>query len=266
MKRHDGRHANELRHLAVTYGIYEYTAGSVLFELGKTKVLCAVTLQPSVPSFLRGQSTGWVTAEYALLPTSTMVRTTREISQMRRQGRSVEISRLISRSLRAVIDLTVIPDQTIMVDCDVLQADGGTRAASITGAYLALLMAQSRLLRDATITKPFLKDTIAAVSIGVLPDHTLILDPDYKEDSQAVADINVIMTHEGHLIELQGGAEKEPIHWSLLEHIGILAQMSIEPIKKLLGAYPPDISVSEPQKKVKAPLFSLMNRQQQPLL
>ncbi len=264
MNRHDGRQANELRTLSVTYGVYEYALGSVLFELGKTKVLCAVTLQPSVPPFLRGQATGWVTAEYALLPTATVIRTAREISQMKRQGRSVEISRLISRSLRAIIDLSAIPDQTLMVDCDVLQADGGTRTASITGAYLALLMAQERLLAERAITKPFLKDTVVAVSIGVCKDHTLILDPDYKEDSEAIADINVVMTHDGGLIELQGGAEKEPIAWSLIDRIGMLAQTTITPIKKLLENCPPSSSSSHSLKKVKAPLFSLMNRHHQP--
>ncbi len=183
---------------------------------------------------------------------------------MRRQGRSVEISRLISRSLRAIIDLSLLVDQTITIDCDVLQADGGTRAASITGIYFALVMAQNRLLQEGTITRPFLKDSIAAESIGVLDDQTLILDPDYKEDSQAIADINIIMTHEGRLIELQGGAEKEPITWSLMMEVGSLAQKSLEPIKKLLNTHPPLYGISP--KKIKVPLFSLMNRHQQPSL
>lgn len=264
MKRNDGRQANELRHLSVTYGIYEYALGSVLFELGKTKILCAVTLQPSVPPFMRGQSSGWLTAEYALLPTSTVTRTTREISQMRRQGRSVEISRLISRSLRTITDLSAIVDQTITIDCDVLQADGGTRTAAITGSYLALVMAQQRLLHEGLITKPLLKNTIAAVSIGVLPDHTLILDPNYQEDSQAVADINIVMTHDGHLIELQGGAEKEPIAWALIDQVALLAQTGIASIKKLIQANPPTLTPVDTSKKIKVPLFSLMNRHHQP--
>lgn len=256
MKRNDGRQANELRRISVTYGIYEYALGSVLFELGKTKILCAVTVQSSVPPFVRGQSSGWLTAEYALLPASTIVRTAREISQMRRQGRAVEISRLISRSLRSIIDLSVIVDQTIFVDCDVLQADGGTRTAAITGSYLALVMAQQRLLDEGAITKPFLKDTVAAVSIGVLADHSLILDPNYQEDNQAVADINIVMTHEGRLIELQGGAEKEPIAWSLMDQVAVLAKIGIDSIKELVQLQPASL---EAQKKIKVPLFSLMN-------
>jgi ribonuclease PH len=263
MKRHDGRRQGELRPLSITYGIYEYALGSVLFALGKTKVLCAVTIQPSVPPFLRGQSNGWLTAEYALLPTSTEVRTNREISQMRRQSRSVEISRLISRSLRTVVDLSVLVDRTIMIDCDVLQADGGTRIASINGAYIALIMAQNKLLADGNIEKPFMKDSIAAISIGVLPNGDLIVDPNYKEDSEGIADINVIMTVDGRLIELQGGAEKEPISWSLLPQVGVLAQHGIEQLHTYVAQHQPPTNEVNP-KREKLPLFSLANRQRQP--
>jgi ribonuclease PH len=261
MKRHDGRRVAELRPLAVTRGIYEYALGSVLLELGKTKVLCAVTVQPCVPPFLRGQSMGWLTAEYALLPASTITRTGREISQMKRQGRSVEISRLISRSLRTIVDLSVLPDRTIMVDCDVLQADGGTRIASINGAYIALLMAQERLLHEGTIEKPFLKDSIAAVSIGVLADGNLVLDPDYKEDSEGIADINVIMTINGKLIELQGGAEKEPISWDLMPQIGVLAKEGIEQLQNYVLSMQNNKILKIEKKQERIPLFSLMNRQ-----
>lgn len=260
MKRNDGRRCDELRSLSITYGIYEYALGSVLFECGKTKILCAVSLQQSIPAFLRGQSTGWLTAEYGLLPASTSVRTVREIAVMRRQGRSVEISRLISRSLRSVIDLTVLGERTLIVDCDVLQADGGTRTTSITAAYAALLMAQNRLLQEKIIDKPFLRDTIAAVSVGILPDKTIVLDPDYQEDSGGIADINVIMTHTGQLIELQGGAEKQPIDWECIGKTGQLAQKGIFSIAQFLAKNPPPNNHLGKPKKEKVPLFSLQNR------
>ncbi len=263
MKRHDGREVDELRPISITYGIYEYASGSILFELGKTKILCAITLQPSVPVFLRGRGSGWLTAEYALLPAATVIRTNREISLMRRQGRSIEISRLISRALRTIVDLGVLGERTIMVDCDVLQADGGTRTASITAAYAALLMAEQQWLANGTIVKPFLKDSISAVSVGVLDDHTLVLDPDYKEDSSGVGDINVIMTLDGKLIELQGGAEKEPIDWTLISQTGELARSGIAKIKNLLEKYqPPKIEHLYSKKEGKVSLFSLQNRQQ----
>jgi ribonuclease PH len=261
MKRHDGRQADELRTLAITYGIFEYALGSVLFELGKTKVLCAVTVQPSVPPFIRGQGMGWLTAEYGLLPTSTQVRTAREATQMKRPGRSIEISRLISRVLRTVVDLTALGDNTITIDCDVLQADGGTRTAAISGSYAALCRAQERLLHQKIITRPLLKDAVAAVAVGVRKDGTLLLDPDYQEDSEAIADINVVMTYAGRLIELQGGAEKEPIAWSLIPQIGLLAQQGIAGIQQLID--PRGQLLSQDQmlkKKEKIPLFSLMNR------
>lgn len=262
MERHDGRQVAELRTLTITYGIYEYALGSVLFEMGRTKILCSVTLQPSVPLFLRGQSSGWLTVEYALLPASTVTRTTREISSLHRQGRSVEISRLIGRSLRTVIDFSVLVDQTIVVDCDVLQADGGTRTASITGAYAALLMAQHRLLDDNVIKRPFLKDSVGAVSIGVLDGNVLVLDPDYHEDSESVADINVVMTYGKQLIELQGGAEKRPIEWSLISHVGSLAHAGIDRIQQFMNQNPPPRTHQEGQQKVQegVPLFSLRNR------
>lgn len=261
MKRHDGREPEELRQLTITYGIYEYALGSVLFELGNTKILCAVTMQPSVPVFLRGQGQGWLTAEYALLPASTINRTNREISVMRRQGRSVEISRLISRSLRTVIDSAVLGERTLYVDCDVLQADGGTRTASINAAYAALVMAQNRLLDEAIIDRPFLKDTVAAISIGVMNDQAVLLDPDYQEDSACIADINVIMTYAGRLIELQGGAEKEPVSWKVITQAGTLAHSGISRIEKFLTAHPPPNSKIKSSKKEKIALFSLESRQ-----
>ena len=260
MKRHAGRKYNQLRPLKITHNIYEYSPGSVLIELGNTKILCAVTLQPSVPSFLRGQGVGWLIAEYALLPASTQTRTQREISVMRRQHRSVEISRLICRSLRAIVDLSQIGERTIIIDCDVLQADGGTRTASITGAYAALLMAQKQWKAERTIDSNIVIQSLAAVSVAVMQDETLVLDPDYIEDSTAIADINFCMTHTGDVIEVQGGAERAPISWQKMSEAGLLAQEGIRFIAQRLK----EDSVSQTHdKNTHVPLFSLSKRQKQ---
>lgn len=262
MKRHDTRRANELRPMKVSYNIFPYAAGSVLFELGDTKILCAVTLQPSVPSFVRGKGVSWLMAEYALMPASTKTRTTREASVMRRSGRSIEISRLVSRVLRTVIDDTVLGERTIAVDCDVLQADGSTRTASITAASAALFMAQQRWIADGTIEKPFLKDGIAAVALGVVDDQ-LLLDPDYQEDSAGCADINVIMTYSGALIEMQGGAEKEPIDWKRIDEIRVLSLEALASIRSFFKLHmPPTFEDTVPARDEKMPLFSLKRRQQ----
>src|ERR1700733_6301212 len=185
------REYNELRPLKVAYDIYSYTPGSVLFEMGNTKILCSVTLQNSVPHFLRGKRRGWLTAEYALLPASTPIRTVREVSANKRNGRTIEISRLIGRSLRSVADLAVLGESTIFIDCDVLQADGGTRTACITGAYLALKAAVVRWLEKGIIHQSLLKDELGAVSVGIADDLTL-LDLDFIEDSTTFADFNFV--------------------------------------------------------------------------
>ncbi len=266
MKRHDGRQYNELRPLKLTYNIFEYAPGSVLIELGKTKVLCAITLQPTVPRFLRGQGVGWLTAEYALLPASTTIRTQRESAVMRRHHRSIEISRLISRSLRAIVDLSSFGERSIMIDCDVLQADGGTRTASITGAFAALAMAQKQWKADGIITEDILKYTIAAVSVVVLQDHTLVLDPNFEEDSSGIADINFIMTHSGDVIEVQGGAEQEPIPWQQLIDAGALAKEGIQKIAAFLESHSfdeQDVVSNQKKNARKVSLFSLQSRQKQ---
>lgn len=264
MKRYDGRKYNELRQLNVTYNIFEYTPGSVLIELGKTKVLCAVTLQQTVPHFLRGKGTGWLTAEYALLPASTSQRIQREISVMKRNHRSVEISRLISRSIRTVVDLSVFGERTIMIDCDVLQADGGTRTASIIGAFAALSMAQKQWKADGIITHDIITHRIAAISVGVMEDQSLVLDPDYREDASGLADINFIMTHSGDVIEVQGGAEKEPIAWKTLIDAGELAKKGMCDIARFFEdaskTYTRNVTTAE-SKQQKAALFSLQRRQ-----
>lgn len=220
--RADNRAYNQLRSLKVTYDMYAYAAGSVLFEIGNTKVLCAVTLQHGVPHFLRGKKTGWLTAEYSLLPASTPIRTVREVSANKRSGRTIEISRLIGRALRAIVDLNQIGEQTIFVDCDVLQADGGTRTACITGAYLALRAAQERWLSEGKINQALLNDELVALSVG-LHGTTPLLDMDFAEDSATDADFNYVLTRSGRVVEIQGSAEKMPLQWEQCEQMRLLA-------------------------------------------
>jgi len=220
--RASGRRGNQLRSLRISYDVFEHAAGSVLFEIGKTKILCAVTLQTGVPAFLKGKNSGWLTAEYAMLPASTTVRTQREGTSMRKNGRSIEISRLIGRSLRTVTDLHLLGERTIVIDCDVLQADGSTRTACITGACLALKAAQARWLKLKMINQNFLKAEIVAISVGTL-NGKAILDLDYKEDSMSDADFNFIITRSGDIIEIQGGAEKSAVSWDLFNTMYVLA-------------------------------------------
>lgn len=222
MKRDDGRTNYQMRPIKIALNKFGYTAGSVLLEVGNTKVLCAVTMQPGVPAFLRGKKTGWLSAEYDMLPCATQVRTQRTSSGTRFNGRSVEISRLIGRSMRTIINLDQFPDRTITIDCDVLQADGGTRTASISGAYIALMLAQHTWLKSGFIDAPFLIDTLAAVSVGIL-DGNCILDPSYKEDSTGQADFNFVIAKSGGIIEMQGGAEKHPVSWDLFESARLCA-------------------------------------------
>lgn len=214
--RSGGRAPDDLRPLKVTYDVFEYAAGSVLFEAGRTKVLCAVTLQNGVPHFLRGKRRGWLTAEYALLPVSTPIRTVREVTSNKRNGRTIEISRLVGRALRAVSNLQVLGEQTIFIDCDVLQADGSTRSACITGAFLALRAAEANWKARGLIPYGFLKDDVAAVSVGV-GDHVAYLDMDFAEDSCIDADFNFVLTRSGRVVEVQGTSESEPVGWDDFE-------------------------------------------------
>ncbi len=216
------REYNELRPLKVVYDVYSYTPGSVLFEMGNTKILCSVTLQNSVPHFLRGKRRGWLTAEYALLPASTPIRTVREVSANKRNGRTIEISRLIGRSLRAVANLAVLGESTIFIDCDVLQADGGTRTACITAAFMALKAAQQRLMSEGAIDAPLITDEIASISVGMGSTGPL-LDMDFAEDSTIHADYNFVVTRSGKVIEVQGAAEHAPITWTDFEDMKNLA-------------------------------------------
>jgi ribonuclease PH len=181
--------------------------GSVLIEAGHTRVLCAATVEETVPPFLRNSGKGWVTAEYAMLPRSTLTRTQREVAKGRQSGRTLEIQRLIGRSLRTVVDLNALGERSVIVDCDVIQADGGTRTASITGAYVALVLAIRKLTAFGTLKRMPVKDHVAAISVGILRG-TPLLDLNYEEDSQADVDMNVVMTGAGEYVELQATGEK----------------------------------------------------------
>ena len=225
--RKDGRSSSDLRPLAITRGYQTFAEGSCVIELGDTRVLCAATFEQKVPPFLRGSGRGWVTAEYSMLPRSTLVRTPREVSKGRPTGRTQEIQRLIGRSLRAVTDLSAFGEATVTIDCDVLIADGGTRTASITGAYVALHDA-FRSMRDAgTIDTIPLTSEVAAVSVGVI-DGEPVLDLNYEEDVAASVDMNVVMTGVGAFVEVQGTAEGEPFGRWVVDGLLALAAAGIE--------------------------------------
>lgn len=208
MARIDNRAQDALRPVRMSRNYLKYAEGSVLIEVGNTKVLCAATIEDKVPPFLKGSGEGWVTAEYSLLPRSTQQRNAREATRGKVTGRTHEIQRLIGRALRSVIDLKALGERTVWIDCDVIQADGGTRTAAITGAFVALVDAVASVCSDAA--KPFpVKDFLAAVSIGVTKDGVLV-DLCYEEDSSAIVDMNVVMTGEGQFVEVQGTGEKRP--------------------------------------------------------
>ncbi len=222
----DGRADADLRPVRYETGYLEWAEGSCLFEMGKTRVLCAASYEPSVPRFLQGSGRGWVTAEYGMLPRSTSERTQREASKGRPSGRTQEIQRLIGRSLRAVTKLEALKETTIWVDCDVLQADGGTRTAAITGGYIALALAIRNLRERELLTSDPLADSVAAVSAGIV-DGSPLLDLAYEEDSRAEVDFNVVMTGSGRLVEVQGTAEGEPFSRQQLDAMVSLAEEGI---------------------------------------
>jgi ribonuclease PH len=203
----DQRKPSQMRPVTLTTDYLLTAEGSVLIEIGNTRVLCAASIEESVPGFLRGSGKGWVTAEYSMLPRATATRTPREVSKGRPSGRTMEIQRLIGRSLRSVVDLQVLGERSVVLDCDVLQADGGTRTAAITGAYIALASAIRQLVKFGTLKKSPLLDYVAATSVGVV-GGTPMLDLCYQEDSQADVDMNVVMTGSGKFVELQATAEK----------------------------------------------------------
>ena len=220
----DGRARDELRPVEIVPHYIEYPEGSVLIKTGATWVLCNVTVEEGVPAWLRGQGQGWVTAEYALLPRSTKVRTPRETGGLR--GRTQEIRRFIGRSLRAAVDLTKLGERTLIVDCDVLQADGGTRTAAVTGGYVALALALRKLIREGLLHHRVLKTSVAAVSVGVVQGEPL-LDLCYEEDAIADVDFNVVMTAEGEYVEVQGTAEGQPFSRATMNELLNLAEKGI---------------------------------------
>jgi ribonuclease PH len=222
LTRADGRRADELRPLELVPDFLEQPHGSVLFAQGRTKLLCTASIQDGVPRWLYGKGRGWLTAEYSLLPASTGDRTEREASRGRQGGRTVEIQRLIGRSIRSVTDFEALGERTLWVDCDVLQADGGTRCAAISGAYIAARRALDRFGLSKALT-----GSIAAVSVGIVSGEAL-LDLDYSEDSQAEVDMNVVMTGEGALVEVQATAERTPFSRARLDELLELAALGIE--------------------------------------
>ncbi|MCX8082039.1 MAG: ribonuclease PH [bacterium] len=227
IKRRGGRNFEEIREMKVSKGILKYALGSCMIEIGDTKVLCAVNVEDKVPLFLKGTDSGWLTAEYSLLPASTSERVARSSNLT---GRSQEIQRMIGRSLRAILDMKKIGERTIMVDCDVIQADGGTRAASITGGFIALVEALSKLKKARLIKIPLLRDYLAAVSTGIVYGNKL-LDLDYNEDSEASVDFNVVMTGKGEFVEIQGTAEGYPF---TEKDMMDLLRIASEGIKKII--------------------------------
>lgn len=206
--RHDGRAVQQLRPIKIETKVFKHPEGSVIISFGDTKVICSATLEESVPPFLRNSGTGWVTAEYSMLPRATNTRNRRESAKGKLTGRTMEIQRLIGRSLRSVIDLEKLGERSIIVDCDVIQADGGTRTASITGGFVALRLAINKLLANGELKEDPIKEHLAAISVGVLPEGTVVTDLDYQEDSSAAVDMNLVMTESGRFVEIQGTGEE----------------------------------------------------------
>ena len=226
-KRSDGRSDGALRPVTLEPGFLRFAEGSLLIAMGETKVLCAASVEERVPPFLKGQGVGWVTAEYSLLPRSTAERTPREAAQGRIGGRTHEIQRLIGRSLRSVVDTRALGERTVTIDCDVIQADGGTRTAAITGAFVALCLALVRLREGNKLRGWPVIDWLAAVSVGLV-DGRAVLDLTYEEDSRAQVDMNVVMTGEGKFVELQGTAEGLPFARQDLDRLLVLARNGID--------------------------------------
>lgn len=229
MKRIDGRNNNEIRPVNIQPGYQAYAEGSALIELGNTKIICAVTVEDKVPQFLKGTGSGWITAEYDMLPRSTHTRNPRSTDKV--AGRSQEIQRLIGRSLRAVTDMKAMGERSLIVDCDVLQADGGTRTAAITGGYVALYQAFHRLKKYGVISSIPMKNAVAATSAGIV-EREILLDLCYDEDYRASVDFNIVMTDKYELVEIQGTAEGKPFSRETVEKILNLAEGGL---KQLFG-------------------------------
>ena len=229
MSRGDGRAADELRPIEIELDFIPSASGSALFRIGSTRLICTAMVEESVPPWMRGRGTGWVTSEYGMLPGSTSERKSRDASRGRVDGRTVEIQRLVGRSLRSVVDFKALGERTAWIDCDVIQADGGTRCAAICGGYVALHLALSRLVGKGALERVPLRDSVAAVSVGIV-DGEPLLDLPYAEDSRAEVDMNVVMTGSGELIEVQATAERTPFGRASLDRLLELAAGGIETI------------------------------------
>jgi ribonuclease PH len=234
-ERHDGRTPDELRPIKITPGFMSSATGSALIEAGGTRVICTASAVEDVPRWMAGTGRGWVTAEYGMLPASTGDRKQRDVSKGRPDGRTVEIQRLIGRSIRGVVDFEALGERTIYIDCDVLEADGGTRCASITGGFVALKLALNRLVKEGKLPSVPLTQSVAAVSCGIV-DGTALLDLDYPEDSTAEVDMNVVMTGDGGLVEVQATAERTPLSRASLDEMLALAAAGIEQLREAQAA------------------------------
>lgn len=230
--RGDGRKTNELRKIKITPRFISSAAGSVLIEAGNTRVICAVSIQEDVPKWLQGKGQGWITAEYSMLPYASSDRKQRESTSGKVGGRTQEIQRLIGRALRSVVNMKALGERTLWVDCDVIQADGGTRTASINGAFIAMMMALHQLKAKGKINEIPVKEQVAAISVGLF-NHEPILDLCYEEDSKADVDMNVVMTDQGRFIEIQGTAEHEPFSESEMNEMLKLARLGTKKIFQL---------------------------------
>lgn len=235
----DGRKNNELREIKIELNYIKYPEGSVLIEVGDTKVICNASIENKVPPFMRGQGKGWITAEYSMLPRSTQQRNIREASRGRLGGRTMEIQRLIGRALRSVVDLNLFGERTLWVDCDVIQADGGTRTAAITGASVATILAFANLLKNEVIEQMPVTDFLAATSVGILPNGDEVLDLNYHEDSNALVDMNIVMTGSNQFVEIQGSGEEATFSYEQLNRLLAVAQEGLDELltyqKQVLG-------------------------------
>ncbi|WP_018752296.1 ribonuclease PH [Paenibacillus sanguinis] len=247
--RSHGREANERRSMNLTMNINKYAEGSVYIEVGDTKVMCTATVEEKVPMFMKGQGKGWVTAEYSMLPRATQTRNQRESARGKQSGRTMEIQRLIGRSLRSVVNLHALGERSVTIDCDVLQADGGTRTTSITGAFIAMALAMHKISQKHALPVFPITDYLASVSVGIVGDHPL-LDLNYEEDSKAKVDMNVVMTGTGQFVEIQGTGEENPFSRTELDAMLALAEKGIQEMigqqREALGAIALQIGSGQP--------------------
>ncbi len=249
MPRHDGRADDALRTVELTPDYLTQPTGSVLICMGQTRVLCTASVDDRVPQFLHGSGEGWVTGEYAMIPAATGSRNQREVTRGRASGRTMEIQRLIGRAMRSVVERKQLGERTIWIDCDVLQADGGTRTAAITGGFVALCLALGRLRRDRVIKQPVLTGMIAAISVGVVQNQP-VLDLDYVEDSAAEVDMNIVRTDDGRYVEVQGTAETTPFRREMLDRLLTIADRGIDELqiqqRKVLGGVLDELLIQRP--------------------